>query len=163
MNAPATIQTVHQLLEENIQTTDKLLTLLEEERTHLKQRNHTVIPALLEQKHQLMSRLEQTAAQRQQWLTQAPQQTDTQTADERWNTLLTDLGGPTLTKLWDTFKDNLTACQQNNEVNGRMIGRGQQSVRQLLTLLKGQVEAPTLYNQSGSTQSHSLSQTVVKA
>jgi len=163
MSTPATIQTVHQLLEDSIQSTNELLSLLEQERTHLTQRNHSVIPALLEQKQQLMSQLEQGALQRQQWLAQAPQQHDQQSPDERWNTVLTDLGGPTLTKLWETFKDNLTSCQQNNEINGRMIGRGQQSIRQLLTLLKGQIETPTLYNQAGCTQNQSLSQTVVKA
>jgi len=162
MTAPATIQTVHQLLENSIRATSELLTLLEQERTHLQQRNHTELPALLEQKQQIMSLLEKGALQRQQWLAHAPQH-EVQSQEEHWSALLTGLGGPTLTKLWDTFKDNLITCQQNNEVNGRMIGRGQQSIRQLLTLLKGQVESPTLYNQAGNTQSQSLSHTVVKA
>jgi flagella synthesis protein FlgN len=159
---PATIQTVHQLLENSIRITDELLSLLEQERSHLQQRNHNAIPPLLEQKQQLMSQLEQGAELRQQWLADTPQQTD-QTQEELWCTLLTELGGPTLSTLWDAFKDKLVACQQGNEVNGKMIGRGQQSIRQLLTLLKGQVETPKLYNQAGNTQSHSLSQTVVKA
>jgi len=163
MTAPATIHAVHQLLEDSVRSTSELLSLLEHERAHLQQRNHKALPDLLEQKQQLMSRLEQSALQRQQWLAIAPQDKSQQSTEERWNTLLTDLGGPTLTKLWDTFKDNLIACQQNNEVNGKMIGRGQQSIRQLLTLLKGQVETPQLYNQTGNTQNQSLSQTVVKA
>ena len=158
----ATIQTVHQLLENSIRITDELLSLLEQERSHLQQRNHSAMPPLLEQKQQLMSQLEQGAELRQQWLAHTPQQAE-QTQEERWSTLLTQLGGPTLGKLWETFKDKLVACQQDNEVNGKMIGRGQQSIRQLLTLLKGQIETPTLYNQSGNTQSHNLSQTVVKA
>lgn len=161
MNTRVTTQAVHQLLNANIDAVEQLQSLLQQERKDLQKRLHANIPALLEQKQQLMTQLEQGSQLRQSWLDGAEDVTGE--PKERWKMLLTDLGGPALLSRWQDFKEQLSLCQQENEVNGRMIGRGQQSVGQLLSLLKGQVESPKLYNQKGSTNNQQLSHTMVKA
>lgn len=160
---PFSPRSMQEHLLDDIRRTDDLLTLLNRELELLKSReNQQQQHMLIEEKHQLAEQLEASAQQRKQWLAQYVPQSEN-SPKEQWREFLVQLGGPELIKLWDALKEKMQRCQAQNEINGRLIHRGQQSLKQLIGLLKGQVETPKLYNTKGATEHHHHSQTVIKA
>ena len=156
-------QAVEQLLNRDIGFAKKLLELLEQEHKALNSRSSEQLHQLLTEKQGLMAQFEQSATQRSRWVGFLMERTGLST-EECWEKLLTELDSSSLPQLWQEFQKLINECKQHNEINGKMIARGQKTLKQLLTIMRGQsVEAPELYNASGSTQSQNLSHTVVKA
>lgn len=154
---------VQQLLEQDITTATALLSLLQEEHEVLQQRDHVRLGSLINDKQALMAVLEQNAKQRSVWVRFLVERT--QLSNEAcWERLLNELDSAQLPPLWHQVQTVIAECKTHNELNGKMIARGQKTLKQLTGLMRGQsVEAPSLYTASGSTQTAAHSHTVVKA
>ncbi len=154
------IQLLRDMLAQDSAAVSQLKSLLLNERELLEQRKLAGMQDIVAQKDQLLGNLAFTAKQRAQLL--------------RTLGLSTDLAGwisflerdPTTRALvpeWQRLTEHFVECQEANEVNGRMINRSKQTLTQLLNLIRGQVAAPSLYTQKGSTTNHNSSYTVAKA
>ncbi len=156
-------QAVRQLIEQDIQTTERLSTLLQQEHNSLQQRDSQELNRIVADKQYCMTKLEQSAKQRGGWITFLVERTG-MTPNESWKRLLEELKDPELPQLWDQLQESLINCKQHNEVNGKIITRGHKTLKQLLGILRGKsVETPRLYNASGDTSAQGQSHTVIKA
>lgn len=157
------VDAVRQLLEQDILTAQALLALLQEEHVVLEQRDHGRLGMLINEKQALMATLEQNISQRSVWVRFLVERT--QLSNEVcWERLLNELDGVQLPPLWSQVQALVAECKTHNELNGKMIARGQRTLKQLTGLVRGQTtEAPSLYTASGSTQTRTHSHTVVKA
>ncbi|MBU3071143.1 flagellar protein FlgN [Aestuariicella sp. G3-2] len=159
VSAPA----VQQLLSQDIQTAGSLLVLLKEEHQILQQRDHTRLGTLVGEKQVLMAKLEQSTRQRSAWVNFLVQRTG-MSNEVCWNRLLNELDPVQLPPLWNELQALINECKQHNDLNGKMIARGQKTLQKLMGLMRGQmIEPANLYTAKGSTQTHSNSHTVVKA
>lgn len=136
------------MLEQDTVLIEQLQTLLEQERELLESRQHQPLEALIEAKNPILQQLGEHSQQRQNWLQQAQLSTDHQ----GWLTLLSATPATeTLIGPWQDLTERFTACQELNEINGKIIGRSRQTLGQLLSILRGQSGGPQLYNAQGST------------
>lgn len=136
------------MLEQDISLIDQLQTLLEQERELLESRQHQPLQALIDAKHPILEQLGEHSRQRQHWLQQAQLSSD----HEGWVTLLgANPASEVLIEPWQRLSERFEACQELNEINGKIIGRSRQTLGQLLTILRGQSGGPQLYNAQGST------------
>jgi flagella synthesis protein FlgN len=151
---------VQQMIAQDMNATEQLKSLLLQERELLEKREHDGLPAIIDQKDQLLDALAQNARQRQQLL----QNLGLKATAQSWEELL--VAHTALSPLRDSWKALTQAfgeCQRLNEVNGKMIARSKQTLGNLLNILRGQVAAPQLYTQSGSTTGNVSSHTLAKA
>ena len=156
-------QAVRQLIEQDIQTAKLLSDLLQQEHQILQQRDANQLNRIVAEKQHCMAKLEQSAKQRGGWINFLVERTGL-TPSECWNRLLEELKDPELKTLWSELQELLNDCKQHNDVNGKIITRGQKTLKQLLGILRGQsMETPKLYTASGDAHSHKASHTVVKA
>ncbi|BFM16602.1 hypothetical protein R50073_27850 [Maricurvus nonylphenolicus] len=156
---PVSPKALFNQVEHDIQICDQLIELLQQESEALKQRQTQTLEGLIPVKNSLLGALANSANQRRSWLQAQGKPTD----ESHWLQLLQEMGGQKLLDQWQIFNDKLSNSQHLNEVNGKMIARGQQTINRLLDILRGQFDAPKLYNQSGTTQVHKSSKGMVKA
>ena len=155
---------VQQLIQADTRSCEALLDLLQQEQTALGSRNRRDLDALLTAKSQHTQALEAGARQRQQLLQEAGLEADA----EVWTQTLAGLDerypGIHLSDSWQALTQSFEQCQKHNDINGKMIARGQQTMSRLLNLLRGQSAAPGLYDRAGSTEGKGAgSGNVVKA
>ena len=158
------MSTTHQkiistLIEQDLDTTEKLKNILEQEGEALKQRNHQQVSELIEPKSQYLNALEISSQKRCKIL----EISKLPPTNKGWGKLLDTLGSEALIEQWQTLQQAFADCQRLNEVNGKIIGRSRHIFNRLLTIFRGQVETPTLYNQTGNTQNHGGNRTLIKA
>ncbi len=151
---------LREMLDLDTQAVSRLKLLLSEERELLQNRQADQLQALIEEKTNLIERLSKHAQMRQKLLQLLGLP---QTADG-WDLFLQrnvqTLG---MREGWKALIAEFSDCQKLNEINGKMISRSRQTLNQLLTLLRGQVASPSLYNAYGATTQQNSSYTVAKA
>ncbi len=144
----ASPDTLRAMLEQDTRLIEQLQTLLEQERELLESRQHQPLEALIEAKNPILEQLGEHSRQRQNWLQQAQLSTDQQ----GWLNLLgASPDTQTLIEPWQNLTERFAACQELNEINGKIVGRSRQTLGQLLSILRGQSGGPQLYNAQGST------------
>lgn len=154
------IQFLRDMLAQDSAAIQELKSLLTQERELLEQRQLQGMQEIVSRKDQLLDNLSYSARQREQVLTSAALPTDL----AGWKRFLErDTQTLSLIPEWDLLTAEFAECQAANEVNGKMINRSKQTLSQLLNLIRGQVAAPSLYTQKGSTTNYSSTHTVAKA
>ena len=151
-------QKVHSLIQQDLATSQRLLDLLRQERQALQERHYSDLVTLLEEKAKALDLLDQHARKRMDLLTEA----GLTPSDAGWSQLLDALSDPRILDDWRTLLDAVRDCRHSNIVNGTMVARGRQTLGRLLTILRGQVSIPELYNHNGVAQSNNNSHTVIK-
>lgn len=155
-------QAVEQMIRKDITSADALAKLLTHEHEVLQSRDHQGLSALLERKQALMAQLEQNARQRSGWIKFLAERTRLP-AEQCWERLLQELANPEVSELWQQFQGKIKDCKNANEINGKMISRGQRTLKQLLGIIRGQqVQNPKLYTAAGDTRTQNQSHTVIK-
>jgi flagella synthesis protein FlgN len=141
-----TLDTAKLHLQQDLSACRDLLALLDLERQALKSRDTEQLEGVIQNKAALLQHLEQSAKQRGQWVAQpgaAPK------SEMVWLTLLRKLD-PGLEKTWNEFKGLLKECQEQNEINGKLLTRNQQVFERLLAIMRGQGDSGTLYTAKGN-------------
>lgn len=133
-------------LRQDISACQTLLRLLDAERQALKARDTQQLEDVIQNKTALLLHLEQSAKQRGLWvsLSGAKQKSET-----LWLGLLRQLD-PALERTWGEFKELLKVCQEQNEINGKLLARNQQVFDRLLAIVRGQSENNPLYTAKGN-------------
>jgi flagellar biosynthesis protein FlgN len=141
-----TKEAVKNHLRQDINACQNLLNLLEGERQALKARNPQLLEEVIQNKTALLLHLEQSAKQRGQWVSQSGA---SQKSEAVWLDLLRKLD-PATEDTWLEFKDLLKTCQEQNEINGKLLARNQQVFDRLLAIVRGQSENGPLYTAKGN-------------
>lgn len=152
---------VSDMLAQDTQNIEQLQQSLEQERSALEKRDAAALPPIIEAKNQLMAALGEHALQRQAWLDSAGLSRD----HEGWQQWL-EQRPETAAQLeqWQHLAGRFAHCRELNEINGKIIHRAQQTLGQMLNLMRGQNnEGPSLYNSQGRSGSSTGSQTLGKA
>lgn len=133
---------LEQHITRDIESCKILLQLLHAERDALSERQLDLLEDILQNKAEHLQSLENSAQQRAQWL--GSNDPGGPPLDHRWQNLLAQRA-PHLQPHWKSLRELLQTCQAENEVNGKMLGRSQQTLNRVLGLLRGQKDSPTLY------------------
>lgn len=139
-------ETLQQHLQQDISACRNLLQLLEQEREALKTRDLENLEDIIQNKSANLLHLEQSARQRSAWVAQ--QQKPTEKAEAIWLGLIRSTQ-PDAQREWEEFRILLRQCQEENEVNGKLLARNQQVFSRLLALVRGKDESDPLYNAKG--------------
>ncbi len=142
-----TAASLRQHIRQETDACSTLLGLLHTEREALKSRDVDKLEEVIQAKSAFLLQLEQGARQRSQWV---PQKTPGgQKSEALWLDLLRRLD-PTLESDWEGFRDLLKQCQDQNEINGKLLARNQQVFARLLSIVRGQNENSPLYTPKGN-------------
>ena len=141
-------QSIQSALDADLSEVKQLLALLQDEQAAMETRDRTALGAIVEAKTACLIRIEQQARTRYQLLQSLQRSTD----ETSWKMLVEEQVSPDIQKIWKELLHTLDQCRHHNEVNGRMISRGQQTLHNLLSIIRGQVDPPGLYNQRGGTE-----------
>lgn len=159
-------KTVEDLLDQDLKVCESLLTFLDDEKKALKEKDIETLEGILEKKAQCLSHLEKSADIRTKWIfayqAQIEGETDN-TMGESWEALIETLREPNLSTKWERLKNLIVACKTQNEVNGKVISRNQQTFGRLLNIVRGQTQSTSLYTAGGSKQDSQLKQQIGEA
>jgi len=135
-----------------------LLSLLKSIQQHSQQ----LLQSLRQEKQALdnnqYEQLNQLALQKQATLEQL-QELDRQraayAADKDFNQYIAESRNPALSRQWETTRQAIRECQQQNEINGRLLSKRAQFNQDILAILSGRNETVTpLYNAQGNPDNH---------
>jgi flagella synthesis protein FlgN len=152
-------QLISALIQQDIDTINRLKSTLQDECDALKSRQHSKLTDLLSEKTRLLKALELSSSKRAQILT-ASSLPPSKTA---WEQLLQDYTDSETRAQWVWIQQEFQVCHDMNAVNGKLIARSRSTLGHLVNVLRGQDSAPDLYNQSGSKQPNGGAYTMVKA
>lgn len=133
-------------IEQGVEACQKLLILLEDERTALKARDTKELERIIKDKSTCLLALEQTAKQRMEWLSVDATEGG---LDSVWSQHIEQLD-PQLAPLWQRFKTLLEDCRTHNDINGKMLARNQQVFKRLVAIVRGQTDQQPLYSPKGN-------------
>lgn len=142
-----------QQLSGDAEQTDALYQLLQNERDALAQRDYDRFQNLLENKRELLARLESGLRQRQNWLNQAGFP-DEQAALEAAQTQAPEIAGQ-----WRQLAEQWRECQTFNTGNEQIALRTRQVVGRMLDILRGN-NGPALYDARGHARLSGGGQTI---
>ncbi|QTF58136.1 flagella synthesis protein FlgN [Stutzerimonas frequens] len=132
-------------LTDDIGIARQLLELIDQEFVALGDRNLVELEATLSKKQPLLALLGQHSAQRSQWLVDqrlSPDRAGLEIAASRIGEVLIEKA-----KLLET---ELERCRSANERNGRLIRANQSTLGEMLKILQGKDDTPSLYDNRGS-------------
>tara|TARA_R110001592_G_scaffold138511_5_gene357734 strand:+ start:34115 stop:34588 length:474 start_codon:yes stop_codon:yes gene_type:complete len=148
-----------ELLKQDIIDLASLKSLLEQEKITLTTRNIQKINQLTEQKSKTVAQLESRAKLKAKLMAGSGLGIRPGQVEEK----LFTLNDKELMSLWQTSRDQLNKCQEQNSVNGSIISQSRQRVTKLMTIIRGQNKTPNLYGQQGKTQAFNSSHRIGKA
>lgn len=153
-------QAIIDLLKSDINACSALKALLEEERDALNNRDHEALETIIGTKACHLQQLENSAKTRAEWA--SAHQNSQQNADQKWQHLI-DQQTPEVADLWQKLKAQLQACRIENEVNGKILSRSQKTFTRILSILRGQADNTSLYNNKGGNGANLPGQPIGKA
>lgn len=156
---PALNANLSQLLKLDLQNSTRLAEVLTQERETLQQRDRSALAGLIEEKEQLLAKLNKSALLRSQWLGQL----GLPATPASWQNLIDQQQDGTLSALWVDLDNKVKECRELNEVNGRLIGRSQQTLNKLLNILRGNKGSTQLYGRNGNAQTQNESRCFTEA
>lgn len=139
-------ETLLQHIGQDVSACRNLLQLLEQERDALKARDLTALEDIIQNKSANLLHLEQSAKQRSVWAASLKQPKDS--VEDTWLALLRTCK-PQVEQTWSELKELLRECQEQNEINGKLLARNQQVFSRLLSIVRGQDESGPLYTAKG--------------
>lgn len=152
-------------VDEACQLLDQLALVLTDERLALEQQDAEQTLALLEQKSELLSRLDHNAQERSQFLiSQGFEANESGTLD--YFGTLEATNADQHKSLWTALQGKLEACKSANGVNGKIINRSRQQIDRLMEILRGtpdNADGGKLYTQAGSAASVGSQRPLAKA
>lgn len=148
------------LLDKDIVIAKQLQNLLEAEKDALVQRKADELQHLVESKLTLLDKLEKNHQQKIQLSGQ--QQT---TSPPHWEDFIDKLhtDNNQLVDKLGAFKTILSNIEYQNKLNAKIASRMEQSISELISLLKGNSAQKTLYTQAGSAKQNSTHHSIAKA
>lgn len=149
-----------ELLEQDINISQQLLQMLEQEFAALNERQLEQLQQLLDKKQPLLIQLNQNAGMRSTIMRKHGVSADRQGFEQLAGQSAI---GEQLQHSHNTLNDLIERCQNANMRNGRLIRANQTSVNSALNVIRGGNNEPSLYDKSGSTGHQGTQRTFTKA
>lgn len=130
-------------LEADNATSEVLETLLIKERQALEERDYDSFEKLLEEKDQLLKRLQINALNRTQFLHQSGFVNAAQLLEQA------KAEAPIVADLWQKLEKQWLVCQELNRINEQIVKRTEIVVRRSLDILRGQSNNTKVYGANG--------------
>lgn len=150
------------ILEQEIQFSEQLLKALQEEYNALTRADPAAIDAKARDKQRLFDAIERLEHARLTLLTEAGCEGDVAGVEGYIARHATQQRGE-LNRLWSHLTEIVSACRDQNTVNGNIIEVCGQRARQALTLLRGQMTDNSLYDPSGKPVGGRSTHSLIKA
>jgi len=157
--SPQLLAQITNFVQEDLASSATLIGFMEKEREALIKRNTTELSDIVENKNDLLDAIENNSQRRHTLLSSL----NIEANESNWQELIAHINNEELNKSTELLIANLQQCQHLNNVNGKMVARGKQTLNRLQNILRGQIELPNLYTNSGATDSQNTSHAVVKA
>lgn len=148
MSAEGKQQSLHSVLTQEAQCSERLLACLQAERRALSQRDMDALQQTTQEKLQHTRQLEQLESQRETLVAALGFATDSAGLEQCFNSFAQSQN---VKRLWQQILNNIEACRNGNLTNGGVLEANRQHVEQALCILRGQSGAPALYNPNGDT------------
>lgn len=143
-------KTLHHNIEQDIDSCTALLTLLDEERDALKNREIDELERIIRDKAKRLSALENGAKRRSEIVRQLPEaQQSGANQQTLWRHLL-EQQAPDVLDEWNKLGELIKQCQRENEINGRLLSRNKQVFSRILSIMRGQTQNENVYTSQGS-------------
>ncbi|MDO3385090.1 flagellar protein FlgN [Gilvimarinus sp. SDUM040013] len=151
---------VAQMLNNDIAAAEALLDLLRQENELLKERKHPELETIVSAKSEHLNTLDAHARERSALLKSLGLAND---SDGWVQYMHSQPPLVALTEQWTQLQELVHQCTLQNDKNGKLINRSQQTLNRLLDLVKGKGAGENLYNAKGATTNRAASGTMVKA
>lgn len=159
MTTDATTLDVH--FERVIADAMRLLAVLKHEHSLLSGRDATAIERVAEEKRHYLTQLDASGQAHGAALRAAGYTEYTQSMQD-WLKQLDKRAGSQLTSLWQQLESLLTACHQQNQLNGGVIEISRRHTQRALSILHGKPEETELYSPGGATRGGGFSRTLAR-
>lgn len=150
------------LISADLQCTDDLSDLLQQERTALRDRSVEQLSQLLNQKTDLLAKLEQNSQQRSALLMQERFSVDAEGMRAFFSALQPELARR-FQEQWSQLEKQLQRCNFLNEVNAKIAHRSQLTTNHILGILTDTSRNLELYSARGFPSDKKEKQTIAKA
>ncbi|HRH78673.1 MAG TPA: flagellar protein FlgN [Cellvibrionaceae bacterium] len=159
---PEPLKQIADSIESDITACEQLIRLLHHERDLLAERAFEPLDLIIQEKAAWLKKLEHSARLRQSCLETSglTQTADPSAAFLQW---LTEHNHEHLSERWALLKHLLNECQEANDVNGKLIHRGQATHQTLVGILRGQDHQTMLYTGKGVKKATGLAAPIGKA
>lgn len=143
-------RTLQDNVAQDIDSCTTLLSLLDEEREALKNRDVDTLERIIREKAQCLTTLEHSAQQRSNIVHDLPAARQN-SADQQtlWKDLLQEKS-PQVLGEWEKLGELIKQCQAENEINGRLLSRNKQVFNRILSIMRGQTQSDNLYTAGGN-------------
>lgn len=141
----AAIDELKQLLTQDLETLERLASLLLEEKTALTASDVAAIEPLTQQKNALLDQVRDRAKSKIRALVAMGYRPETGDPSR----FIRSAGLTELTELWASAEQALKQCQEQNRTNGRIVGHLQQRLSRLTDIFRGSAGQSKLYGASG--------------
>lgn len=149
--------TLHTLLQNDLQSSTELEALLREERAQLASRDIESLNKTLIQKAELLAKIENNDAARKKILVAEGYPAD----NEGMKNYCLDHAADD--SIFDQLQQKLRQCSELTDINGAIVHRSRMNTRQVLAILQGKVARSSLYTNQGGTNETSESTAIAKA
>ena len=140
---------IKQLLKQALECVARLHNALREEHAALTSNNLTAFEISVEQKLQHTSELEQVEQQLFSLLRNAGYRWDKQGLTDYVASLSSPSERKTILRSWGNLRQAIVECQQQNQINGRVLNLASVNIRQALNILTGQDSQSKTYSADG--------------
>jgi flagellar biosynthesis/type III secretory pathway chaperone len=148
-----------QIMQQETGHTEKLLTLLDQERS-LVSGNPEELMRVSEEKLKLIEQLELLNQKRNSIVQECGYAPDKQGMEACISWCSPD---KSLHAVWQQLSQNVIECRSQNQLNGSVMDNSMRAIRQALSILYGQTSQESGYNASGSEVNDKLSRSIAKA
>jgi len=138
--APATPESLSQIIEQHISSANELLEILKQERQ-----------ALISGKPEALEQVSSTKLQSVNAFKLLGEKLNRVLGSEKIESMLSRLGGSSLQQRWQELLTLAQECQKNNLANGAIIDERQNYVRHAIKSMFGQEARPAVYGRTGDT------------
>ncbi|BBB25138.1 flagella synthesis protein FlgN [Amphritea japonica] len=156
------LEHINALTTQGIAFLDTLNSLLDQEYEALQQRNIEQLQELVEQKTEALQQLEENNQVRNQLFISAGITPD-KAGLQAFQAELDEADAKTFSTLWNQLEKVLLQVNDKNKRNELIITRNSRNLEQLLSILRGQNQKNTLYDQSGEKGNYSAQNSLGKA
>lgn len=162
MNSLPPLEQLNALTRQGIGFLTTLNQLLDAEFSALQEREIEQLQALVQQKTDTLQQLEANNRERNQLFTAAGISPDKEGL-QHFTQQLPPADAESFRQLWSELEQILRTVNEKNQRNELVISRNSRNIEQLLSILRGQNQKNTLYNQSGGKGNYSAQSRIGKA
>lgn len=149
---------IKELIANDLKDCETLLSLLLKERESLSDREYDKYAQYIEEKTNALKSIEKNSEDRYALL----HSYSLPPTEGQWKNLIESIDDEEIQAQWAELVEKLNECKHENEINGRLISRGKQTVGKLLSILRGQLDSTQTYTHTGQTEGNGNSHSVTR-